>query len=79
MTADVLEDTISKLAAYEDTGLTPEEVKKLAVDRYLYKRAFEEVCRQFNFGDEKDYEDMRDAFLRIVGEGYDGRGNYERD
>lgn len=112
----------NRLAAYEDTGLTPEEVKELAekvqhgeyfdaeelaqiaiqtqryeesgqkcnrghvnslplrlwtcpvcaeelaVDRDLYKRAFEEVCRQFNFGDEKDYEDMRDAFLRMVGD-----------
>lgn len=91
----------NRLAAYEDTGLTPEEVRRLrekyeepgqkcnqghvnnlplrlwtcpvcaeelAADRDLYKRAFEEVCHQFNFGDEKDYEDMRDAFLRMVGE-----------
>lgn len=57
----------NRLAAYEDTGLTPKEVKKLAADRAHYKRAFEEVCRQFNYGGEKDYKDMRDAFLRLVG------------
>lgn len=128
----------NRLAAYEDTGLTPKEVKELAekvqhgeyfdavelaqiaiqtqrygelrekyeesgqkcnrghvnslplrlwtcpvcaeelaADRDLYKRAFEEVCRQFNFGDEKDYEDMRDAFLRMVADDESTEGFHE--
>lgn len=32
----------------------------------LYKKAFVEVCRQFNYGDEKDYEAMRDSVLDLV-------------
>ena len=35
-------------------------------ERDLYRKALEEVCRQFNYGDEKDCEQMRDSFLALV-------------
>ncbi len=38
-------------------------------EKEKYKRAFEEVCRQFNYGDEADYIAMHDAFLELAKEG----------
>ena len=40
--------------------------KGLQVEKEFYKRAFEEVCHQFNFGDESDFEVMRDSFLELT-------------
>jgi hypothetical protein len=65
----------NRLAAYEDTGLTPEEVKELAkaeVERLRgelaqYKRAYAEICHQFNFGDESEYKAMHDCWLDWAG------------
>jgi hypothetical protein len=51
-------------------ALSPDSGKALLEERDLYKRAFEEVCRQFNYGDEKDFETMRDSFLSLAKEAH---------
>ena len=38
-------------------------------EKEQYKRAFEEICHQFNFGDEKDYQAMHDTFLELARKG----------
>lgn len=48
-----------ELLGTTDIAEAVEKVRELIA----HKKAFEEVCRQFNYGNEKDYENMRDAFL----------------
>lgn len=56
-------EVVNRLSEYEDTGLMPKDVANLESELAIYRKAFEEVCHQFNYGNEKDYENMRDAFL----------------
>ena len=39
------------------------EVKRLRKELDKYKRAYAEICHQFNFGDEGDYRAMYDCWL----------------
>ena len=39
------------------------EIRRLKKDLAKYKRAYAEICHQFNFGDEDDYKRMYDTWL----------------
>ncbi len=52
-------------------GLSSDAGAALLEERNKYKKAFENLCRAFNYGEETDYIAMRDAFLDEAKEGTD--------
>lgn len=55
---------ISELERYATIGrIAVTEIKRLRQELDKYKRAYEEMCHQFNFGDESEYKAMHDCWL----------------
>lgn len=58
----------SELERYATIGRTAvTEIMRLRKELDKYKRAYAEICRQFNFGDEFDYKWMHDSWLEWAG------------
>lgn len=62
--ADVLQSEVGRLRKYGTIGrIAVTEIKRLRQELDKYKRAYAEICHQFNFGDEGDYKAMYDCWL----------------
>lgn len=67
---NALTDALNRLAAYEDTGLTPEEVKRLQRHGHWIEEEDIQICSEC--GEEHSWQDYRASYCDNCGAKMDG-------